>query len=162
RRVDASAGVSPQIAVAPDLPRASAERAGQPENLVAQADQSGGLRAGAGELNRATIRAIREKTKTFTREKLGLRPKPRDRQKAWPKAPEYGSFPDAAALTLIFCSRLRSQFEQKRRFPMMKEGKLTVKTPGAKILNDMPDFAAMGMKPHEVTSSMMQYNRKWI
>lgn len=45
---------------------------------------------------------------------------------------------------------------------MMKEGKLTVKTPGAKILNDMPDFAAMGMKPHEVTSSMMQYNRKWI
>src|SRR5690606_1431083 len=106
RRVDASAGVSPQIAVAPDLPRASAERAGQPENLVAQADQSGGLRAWAGELNRATIRAIREKTKTFTREKLGLRPKPRDFQKAWPKAPEYGSFPDAAALTLIFCSRL--------------------------------------------------------
>ncbi|MGN7831220.1 RHS repeat domain-containing protein [Pseudoxanthomonas sp. 22568] len=36
------------------------------------------------------------------------------------------------------------------------------RTPGAKILNDMPDFGAMGMKPHQVTSAMMQYNRKWI
>jgi hypothetical protein len=36
------------------------------------------------------------------------------------------------------------------------------KIPGAKILNDMPDFKAMGMKPHEVTSAMMQYNRNWI
>jgi hypothetical protein len=34
--------------------------------------------------------------------------------------------------------------------------------PGSKILNDMPYFASMGLKPHEVTSSMMQYNRKWI
>jgi hypothetical protein len=36
------------------------------------------------------------------------------------------------------------------------------KYPGAKILNDMPDFKAMGMNPDQVTSSMMQYNRKWI
>jgi hypothetical protein len=34
--------------------------------------------------------------------------------------------------------------------------------PGAKILNDMPDFGALGLKPHEVTSAMMQYNRNWI
>ncbi len=33
---------------------------------------------------------------------------------------------------------------------------------GAKILNDMPDFKAMGMNPNQVTSAMMQYNRKWI
>ncbi|MCS7062618.1 MAG: hypothetical protein NZM04_00985 [Methylacidiphilales bacterium] len=36
------------------------------------------------------------------------------------------------------------------------------KYPGAKILNDMPDFKAMGMNPDQVTSAMMQYNRKWI
>ena len=36
------------------------------------------------------------------------------------------------------------------------------KYPGAKILNDMPDFKAMGMNPDQVTSSMMQYNRKWM
>lgn len=36
------------------------------------------------------------------------------------------------------------------------------KYPGAKILNDMPDFRAMGMNPDQVTSAMMQYNRKWI
>jgi hypothetical protein len=34
--------------------------------------------------------------------------------------------------------------------------------PGAKILNDMPDFKAMGMNPDQVTSAMMQHNRKWI
>ena len=33
------------------------------------------------------------------------------------------------------------------------------KIPGAKILNDMPTFSG---KPWEVTSQMMQYNRKWI
>ncbi len=33
---------------------------------------------------------------------------------------------------------------------------------GAKILNDMPDFKAMGMNADQVTSAMMQYNRKWI
>jgi len=33
------------------------------------------------------------------------------------------------------------------------------KIPGAKILNDMPAFTG---KPWEVTSQMMQYNRKWI
>ena len=37
-----------------------------------------------------------------------------------------------------------------------------LKNPGAKILNDMPDFRAMGMSADEITSSMMQYNRKWI
>jgi hypothetical protein len=36
------------------------------------------------------------------------------------------------------------------------------KIPGSKILNDMPDFKAMGMAPHEVTNAMMSYNRKWI
>lgn len=36
------------------------------------------------------------------------------------------------------------------------------KIPGAIILNDMPDFAAMGMEPHEVTGAMMQYNRQWL
>jgi hypothetical protein len=36
------------------------------------------------------------------------------------------------------------------------------KYPGAKILNDMPDFKAMGMNADQVTSSMMQYNRKWM
>jgi RHS repeat-associated protein len=37
------------------------------------------------------------------------------------------------------------------------------KTPGgAKILNDMPEYWNMGLRPHEVTSKMMQYNRTWI
>jgi hypothetical protein len=36
------------------------------------------------------------------------------------------------------------------------------KIPGAKILNDMPDFKAMGMNAVEQTSAMMQYNRVWI
>jgi RHS repeat-associated protein len=36
------------------------------------------------------------------------------------------------------------------------------KIPGAKILNDMPDFKAMGMNADQVTSAMMQYNRRWI
>ncbi len=36
------------------------------------------------------------------------------------------------------------------------------KIPGSKILNGMPDFRAMGMNADEVTSSMRQYNRKWI
>ena len=36
------------------------------------------------------------------------------------------------------------------------------KIPGAKILNDMPDFRAMGMNPDQVTSAMMQYNRQWL
>ncbi len=36
------------------------------------------------------------------------------------------------------------------------------KIPGAKILNDMPDFKAMGMSAEQVTSAMMQHNRKWI
>lgn len=30
------------------------------------------------------------------------------------------------------------------------------------VLNDMPDFRAMGMNRDQVTSAMMQYNRKWI
>lgn len=34
------------------------------------------------------------------------------------------------------------------------------KYPGAKILNDMPDFKAMGMNADQVTSAMMPYNRK--
>jgi len=36
------------------------------------------------------------------------------------------------------------------------------KIPGAKILNTMPDFRAMGMNAQQVTSAMMQFNRKWI
>jgi len=36
------------------------------------------------------------------------------------------------------------------------------KIPGAKILNDMPDFKAMGMNAEQATSAMMQYNRRWI
>jgi hypothetical protein len=36
------------------------------------------------------------------------------------------------------------------------------KIPGSKTLDDMPDFASMGMNPDQVTSAMMQYNRKWI
>ena len=34
--------------------------------------------------------------------------------------------------------------------------------PGAKILDDMPNFKAMSMTDDQVTSAMMQYNRKWI
>jgi hypothetical protein len=34
--------------------------------------------------------------------------------------------------------------------------------PGAVILNNMPDFKAMGMNPDQVTSAMMAFNRKWI
>jgi hypothetical protein len=34
--------------------------------------------------------------------------------------------------------------------------------PGAKILDTMPDFRALGLKGHKLTSAMMQYNRKWI
>ena len=34
--------------------------------------------------------------------------------------------------------------------------------PGAKILDDMPDFSAMGLPPHKVASAIMQYNRQWI
>ena len=37
-----------------------------------------------------------------------------------------------------------------------------LKEPGAIILNDMPEYWNMGLKPHEVTSKMMQFNRKWI
>ena len=33
---------------------------------------------------------------------------------------------------------------------------------GAKILDDMPAYWDMGLQPYEVTSKMMQYNRKWI
>ena len=36
------------------------------------------------------------------------------------------------------------------------------KLPGAGILNDMPDFAGMGMNDYQVTNAMMRYNRKWI
>jgi len=36
------------------------------------------------------------------------------------------------------------------------------KYPGAKILNDMPDFRAMGMTDYEVTGAMMKYNRQWL
>lgn len=32
----------------------------------------------------------------------------------------------------------------------------------AKILNDMPEYWNMGLKDYEVTSKMMEYNRKWI
>ena len=34
--------------------------------------------------------------------------------------------------------------------------------PDAIILNDMPEFWNMGLKDHEVTSRMMEYNRRWI
>jgi len=37
-----------------------------------------------------------------------------------------------------------------------------LQNPGAKILNDMPDFRAMGMNPDQVASAMMQHNRRWI
>jgi filamentous hemagglutinin len=33
---------------------------------------------------------------------------------------------------------------------------------GSKILNDMPDYMALGLQDYEVTGAMMQYNRKWI
>jgi hypothetical protein len=36
------------------------------------------------------------------------------------------------------------------------------KIPGSKILNDMPDCRAMGGSADQVTSSMMQYYRRWI
>jgi hypothetical protein len=36
------------------------------------------------------------------------------------------------------------------------------KIPGAKILDDMPKFNAMGLNADQVTSAMMQYNRRWI
>jgi len=34
--------------------------------------------------------------------------------------------------------------------------------PRAEILNDMPDFEAMGMNDEQVMGAMMQYNRQWI
>ena len=36
------------------------------------------------------------------------------------------------------------------------------RTPGARSLDDMPDFRARGLASHQVTSAMMQYNRAWI
>lgn len=45
---------------------------------------------------------------------------------------------------------------------MVRVEAAAAKYPGAKILNDMPDFKAMGMNPDQVTSAMMQYNRRWI
>jgi hypothetical protein len=45
---------------------------------------------------------------------------------------------------------------------MARVEQAAAKIPGSKILNDMPDFKAMGMNADQVTSSMMQYNRKWI
>jgi len=45
---------------------------------------------------------------------------------------------------------------------MTRVEQAAAKIPGSKILNDMPDFRAMGMNPDQVTGAMMQYNRKWI
>ncbi len=45
---------------------------------------------------------------------------------------------------------------------MARVEEAAAKIPGSKILNDMPDFRSMGMNADQVTSSMMQYNRKWI
>jgi hypothetical protein len=45
---------------------------------------------------------------------------------------------------------------------MLRVEVAATKYPGAKILNDMPDLKAMGMDADQVTSSMMQYNRKWM
>jgi RHS repeat-associated protein len=45
---------------------------------------------------------------------------------------------------------------------MVRVEKAAEKIPGAKILNDMPDFRSMGMNADQATSKMMQYNRKWI
>jgi len=44
---------------------------------------------------------------------------------------------------------------------MARVEQAAAKIPGSKILNDMPDFRSMG-NADQVTSSMMQYNRKWI
>lgn len=32
----------------------------------------------------------------------------------------------------------------------------------SKILNDMPDYMALGLQDYEVTGAMMRYNRGWI
>ena len=40
--------------------------------------------------------------------------------------------------------------------------KAASKIPGAKTLDDMPDFGSYGLNPDQVTSKMMEYNRKWI
>lgn len=45
---------------------------------------------------------------------------------------------------------------------MVRVEAFAAKIPGSKILNDMPDFKAMGMNSDQVTSAMMQYNRRWI
>lgn len=45
---------------------------------------------------------------------------------------------------------------------MARVEQAAAKIPGSIILNDMPDFRAMVMNANQVTSSMMQYNRKWI
>jgi RHS repeat-associated protein len=45
---------------------------------------------------------------------------------------------------------------------MARVEQAAAKIPGSKILNDMPDFRSMGMNADQVTSSMMQSNRKWI
>jgi len=45
---------------------------------------------------------------------------------------------------------------------MTRVEQAAAKIPGSKILDDMPDFRDTGMSPDQVTSAMMQYNRKWI
>ena len=44
---------------------------------------------------------------------------------------------------------------------MMRVHAAAASHPGAVLLDSMPDFKAVGMNAHQVTSAMMQFDRKW-
>ncbi len=63
-----------------------------------------------------------------------------------------------------FVSEFRKGAKVAKGVTVIGEGMTRVETtaakiPGARVLNDMPIFTG---KPWEITSQMMQYNRKWI
>jgi hypothetical protein len=45
---------------------------------------------------------------------------------------------------------------------MARVEQAAAKIAGSKILNDMPNFQAMGMSAEQITGAMMQYNRRWM
>ena len=45
---------------------------------------------------------------------------------------------------------------------MIRVEAAAAKSPGAKVLDDMPEYWNMDLQPHEITSKMIKYNRKWI
>jgi hypothetical protein len=67
---------------------------------------------------------------------------------------------DAAALWRVYRTNLENVVivgETRARVQPAAE-----RLPGVRILNDMPDFSALGLEDEEVTSRMMSFNRKWL